>query len=160
MKSYLIRLPSLSHVFKRTQDRSNQLQLPFNTLLSDLYMLINLLNLLFPFVTNTFNTLGRYYLKQNHYYLEFYKRLSDHLKIIYDYIRLIVHRFVKEHKEIDIGQLKCFMKTLPEIELFCDKMEELLLNKYFKGKGPSPKIYFNEEEVAEIHYQIKKKENS
>lgn len=34
-------------------------------------------------------------------------------------------------------------------------MEEALLNKYFRGKGPSPKIYFKEEEIAEITYYLK-----
>lgn len=37
------------------------------------------------------------------------------------------------------------MKTVPEIEILCDKMEEALLNKYFKGRGPALKIYFKEE---------------
>ena len=37
-------------------------------------------------------------------------------------------------------------------------MEELLLNKYFKGRGPSPKIYFKEEEVAQITYHIRQSE--
>lgn len=30
------------------------------------------------------------------------------------------------------------------------------MNKYFKGRGPSTKIYFKEEEVAEIGYYIQK----
>ena len=44
------------------------------------------------------------------------------------------------------------MLTIPEIELICDKMEDLLLNKYFKGKPIKGKIYFKEEKVLEIKY--------
>jgi hypothetical protein len=46
------------------------------------------------------------------------------------------------------------MKTLPEIELLCDRMEEVMLNKYFRGKGPTQKIYFKVEEAEEITYYI------
>ena len=30
-----------------------------------------------------------------------------------------------------------------------------MLNKYFKGRGPTLKIYFREEQVEEISYSIK-----
>lgn len=39
------------------------------------------------------------------------------------------------------------MNTMPEIELTCDKIEDLLLNKYFKGKPIKGKIYLREEKV-------------
>lgn len=33
-----------------------------------------------------------------------------------------------------------------------------MLNKYFRGRGPSPKIYVKEEEVAEIAYYLKQRQ--
>lgn len=121
-KSYLLRLPSLSHVFERALQKSVQKDEAFSTLLSDLYVLINLLNLLFPFMTNAFNNIGRYYLKTNKYFHEFYKAVTEQLLVIYDYLRLIICRFISEHKNCPMENLKCFMETLPEIELLCDKM--------------------------------------
>lgn len=80
--------------------------------------------------------------------------------LIYNYLRGITSCFIKEHQSSPFEDLKCFIKTLPEIELLCDKMEELLLNKYFKGRGPSSKIYFQEEEIAEITFYIAHLEHS
>lgn len=36
------------------------------------------------------------------------------------------------------------MQTVSAIELYCDRVEEFTMNKYFKGKGPNKKIYFRE----------------
>jgi hypothetical protein len=51
--------------------------------------------------------------------------------------------------------LDCFLKTIPEIELYCDKIEEFMQNKYFKGKGAAKKIYFRYEEIDEMVYHLK-----
>ena len=44
------------------------------------------------------------------------------------------------------------MSVTPEIELYCDKAEEFIMNKYFKGKTLSNKIYLKEDVIQEISY--------
>lgn len=56
-------------------------------------------------------------------------------------MKLIIDQILLTYRELDVEQLKGFMKTMPEIELTCDKIEDLLLNKYFKGKSIKGKIY-------------------
>ena len=51
--------------------------------------------------------------------------------------------------------MRCFLKVLPEIELVCDKIEDLLSNKYLKGKRANVKLELKEELVAEIDYYIR-----
>ncbi len=72
--------------------------------------------------------------------------------MLYSYLKSIIDEIVGNYRRLDVGQLKCFMKTIPEIQLTCDKMEDLLLNKYFKGKPIKAKIYFKQEKVQEICY--------
>ena len=72
----------------------------------------------------------------------------------YEYIRFICSHIFHNFKAYELSDLQCFMKTLPEIELLCDRMEEVMLNKYFRGKGPAQKIYFKVEEAEEITYYI------
>lgn len=146
-------------VFYRALDKEARGELPLATMLSDLYLLINLINLLFPFLTNAVNTVGRYYLKTNLYFKEFYRSVNEHLLFSYEYIRFICLQVLKSYKAYTLSDLQCFMKTLPEIELLCDRMEEVMLNKYFRGKGPSQKIYFKVEEAEEINYYIKQQTN-
>lgn len=90
MKSYLVRLPSVGDVLRRALPRLAEKGKDFKRWLSDLYLLINLLGLLFPFLTNAFNTYGRYYLKPNSYFHEFYRVISEQLSTIYSYLRTIV----------------------------------------------------------------------
>ena len=40
------------------------------------------------------------------------------------------------------------------MELICDKIEDLLVNKYIKGKKVNAKIEFKEENVAELEYYL------
>lgn len=47
------------------------------------------------------------------------------------------------------------MRTLPEIELMCDKIEEILVNKHFKGSPPLIKLYLKEDRIQEICYYIR-----
>ncbi len=72
--------------------------------------------------------------------------------MVYSYMKMIIDEILVNYRGFDVAQLKCFMKTIPEIELTCDKMEDLLLNKYFKGKAIKAKTYFKEEKVQEICY--------
>ena len=72
--------------------------------------------------------------------------------MVYSYMKMIIDEILTNYRVFDVSQLKCFMKTIPEIELTCDKMEDLLLSKYFKGKAIKAKIYFKEEKVQEICY--------
>lgn len=123
MKSYLIKLPSVGDVLRRAaKPLEVQGSDSFRRWLSDLYLLINLLGLLFPYMTNAFNTFGRYYLKPGSYFAEFYRVISEQLLGIYVYLRLIVANFLKEHRRCSLEDLECFLKTLPEIELLCDKL--------------------------------------
>ena len=43
---------------------------------------------------------------------------------------------------------------MPELELLCDKIEDLLVNKYLKGKKINTKIEFKEERIAEVLYYL------
>ncbi len=115
MKSYLLRLSSLNGVLRRALVKTNEPQKGFSILLSDLYLLINLLSLLFPYLITTFNTIGRYYLQTNGYFFDFYNVISHQLLLIYNYLRSIVLFFIKEHAACPLDELKCFIKTLPEI---------------------------------------------
>lgn len=49
------------------------------------------------------------------------------------------------------------MSVTPEIELYCDKAEEFIMNKYFKGKTLSNKIYLKEDVIQEISYFLGEK---
>jgi hypothetical protein len=85
--------------------------------------------------------------------------LRNELMLAYKYMFFVTDVFVKRYRECDWTILDCFMKSLPEIELLCDRMEEFLMNKYFRGKGPSKKIYFPEEKIREICYYLKQSKN-
>jgi len=69
-KSYLMRLPSASEVFRHSVaiSKNNKENLNFRTMLNDLFLILNTNALLFPYVTTAINTIGRYYLKTNKYY--------------------------------------------------------------------------------------------
>jgi hypothetical protein len=84
-------------------------------MLSDLYLVINTLGVLFPSTTNAINTVGRYYLKTNPFYNEFYNVLRKHLVIAYSYMQVIVNTFVRDFQQCEIKELECFIQTLPEI---------------------------------------------
>lgn len=66
----------------------------------------------------------------------------------------LVSNFKSSYKNYGSCELECFMQTVSAIELYCDRVEEFTMNKYFKGKGPNKKIYFREEELGEISYYL------
>ena len=79
---------------------------------------------------------------KTHYFMEeFYSVLKDEVLLGYKYIEKIVKKFIIDYKECSLRSLEFFLSIIPEIELYCDKAEEFLMNKYFKGKGPTTKIY-------------------
>jgi hypothetical protein len=122
--------------------------------LSDLYRLMNVMGLLFPHLNSALNTIGRYYMKSSPYFLEFYRTLREELLLGYGYLRLLVDYFLANYTTIDALTLDCFMHSLPEIELLCDRVEEFLMNKYFKGRAPPRKIYFQQDKIDEIAYYL------
>lgn len=61
-----------------------------NTLLFDLFRLVNQINLILDALINTFNTLGRYYKKEKKVYRAMYKVLRNELGMLYDYMQKIV----------------------------------------------------------------------
>jgi hypothetical protein len=67
-KSYLIRLPSVSDIFRRALKIDKISSIEFNNYQSDLFRMMNLLALLFSSVNNILNTVGRYYLKEHPYF--------------------------------------------------------------------------------------------
>jgi hypothetical protein len=87
--------------------------IPLKTQLSDLFLVVNLLRLLFPFVTNAFCTIGRYYLKSNPYFKEFYKAVAVHLLFHYDYLRHLSSSLLRNFKDCELRDLDCFLRTLP-----------------------------------------------
>ena len=80
---------------------------------ADLFLTINLLNLLFPFLVNTVNTIGRYYLKTSSYFKDFYKTICEHLAEHYEYIRFISTHFIKNFSACENSVLSAFLKTIP-----------------------------------------------
>lgn len=68
--------------------------------------------------------------------------------MLYGYLKHLIDHIIEFYQQCDLVDLGCFIKTLPEIELVADKIEDFLMNKYFRGKGPSKKIYFNEEQIG------------
>jgi hypothetical protein len=65
----------------------------------------------------------------------------------YNYMKFICDRFLRLHKELDFLIIDTLYKIIPEIELLCDQMEEFMINKYFKAKSLSKKIYFKQEDI-------------
>lgn len=64
--SYLVKVPSITDLFIRALNCNNAQ--PLTTYLSDCFRIINQVNLLFPNLNNTINTIGRYYMTNNHYF--------------------------------------------------------------------------------------------
>lgn len=44
--------------------------------------------------------------------------------------------------------MDCFISVLPEIELITDRLEDFIMNKYFKGKSLGRKIGLKEEDIG------------
>ena len=64
----------------------------------------------------------------------------------------LTSQFLIGYRSMEAGKLECIVGSIPAIELLCDRVEEVLMNKYFKGKPPSRKIYFKEEDILEMKY--------
>lgn len=73
---------------------------------------------------------------------------------VYGYLRYLVGQIISQYRIYNPVDLRCFLKTIPEMELICDKIEDLLVNKYIKGKKVNAKIEFKEENVAELEYYL------
>jgi hypothetical protein len=41
--------------------------------------------------------------------------LNKELLMMYSYLKSIIDEIVGNYRRLDVGQLKCFMKTIPEI---------------------------------------------
>ena len=89
--------------------------------------------------------MGRYECQRKKEMCEFYKIISLELVNIYGYLRCMVKQIFEHYREYSRSDLRCFLKVLPEIEMVCDKIEDVLSNKYIKGKKPSSKLELKEE---------------
>ena len=49
---------------------------------------------------------------------------------------------MRQYRIYNPTDLKCFLRSLPELELTCDKVEDVVVNKYLKGKKNSCKVEF------------------
>jgi len=76
---------------------------------------MNILGLLFSHVNNLLNAVGRYYLKDNLYFSDFYVAIRNELLLGYKYMFFVIDVFIRRYKECDWTILDCFMKSLPEI---------------------------------------------
>ena len=121
--------------------------MPPNELLQSLFRLTNQLSLLFPNLSNVANTMGRYYLKTELSYLELYKSLRFLMLENYDILKNICDCILKDYQTYDLELVECFVNSINEMELVADKMEDFLMNKYFKGKHLHRKIYFKVEQI-------------
>ena len=89
--------------------------------------------------------MGRYEYQRKKEMCEFYKIISMELVNVYGYLRRMVKQIFEHYREYSRSDLRCFLKVLPEIEMVCDKIEDVLSNKYIKGKKPSSKLELKEE---------------
>lgn len=64
----------------------------------DLYLLLNQLSLLFPALPSSVNTFGRYYRSTSPYFSEFYKVIRTEILIVYNYMKRIVDRLMREYR--------------------------------------------------------------
>jgi hypothetical protein len=60
-------------------------------------------------------------------------------------MRHLIDDYMLHYEQHNINDAHCFFETIPEIELLVDKMDDFLVNKYFKGSAPSLNIYIKEE---------------
>ena len=89
--SYLARLPSVSEVLLRAKE-SNETKLSCETLLEDIYRLINQVKLISDVTNNVFNTVGRYYKEKIKIYKALFDVIWNEMMMIYDYLRRAIHR--------------------------------------------------------------------
>lgn len=146
LKSYLKRLPSCRDILMRINCTKNTMnKVNCYHMVSDLYRLLNVANLLFPGLTIGINIVGRYYKDKLHYFTYFFNAINEEIMQGYGYICSIFLLVKNKYKEINEESLQYLIDSLSIIELYCDKTEELFLNKYFKSKGLSKKISIKQE---------------
>lgn len=98
------------------------------------------MRVLFPAVTNAVNVVGRYQATKHLAMRELFVVMSGELVKLYSYIRYLCDQILRQYRVYNPKDLKCFLQSLPELELLCDKIEDLLVNKYLKGKKIAAKI--------------------
>lgn len=85
---------------------------------------------------------------------DFFAVLSAELVKVYNYIRYLCEQIMRQYRVYNPQELRCFIESLPELELLCDRVEDLLVNKYLKGSKINYKLEFREERVVELQYYL------
>jgi hypothetical protein len=66
--AYLAKMPSLVEVYHRALSCKSEEKEFFKIIQTDFFLLLNQLSLLFPFLNNSMNSIGRYYKHSNPYF--------------------------------------------------------------------------------------------
>ena len=98
--------------------------------------------------------IGRYQAEKHSGFREFYRTLSSELVDLYSYLYYLISKVMNNYKLCSRAELTCFLQVIPEMETVCDRMEDLLVNKYTKGKKIRQKVEFTEEVVAEMSFHL------
>lgn len=72
----------------------------------------------------------------------------------YSAMKKVVDELVGNYRLKQLEVVRCFVASVPEIELLCDQMENFITNKYYKGNNPNKKVYFKVEALQEIEHYI------
>ena len=150
--AYLIKMPSLADIYQMAFAHNYSAALTEHLLL--IFRSIHQLRLLFPCVTKAVNVVGRYQADKHSGFREFYRILSSELVDVYSYLYYLINKVMSNYRLCSKADLRCFLKVIPEMETICDRTEDLLVNKYMKGKKVRQKVEFTEEVVAEISFYL------
>lgn len=122
--------------------------------LTHLFRLTNTVMIIFPAFTQTVNTIGRYKSEEFPTMKEMFYNFSGEIVKVYEYIKYLTDQIFVNYREHSLNDLQCFIDYLPELELLCDRIEDLIVNKYLRGKKIKVKIDFKEEKIAELQYYL------
>ena len=150
--AYLIKMPSLADIYQMAF--THNYSAPLADHLLHIFRSIHQLRLLFPFVTKAVNVIGRYQTEKHSGFREFYRILSSELVNLYSYLYYLISKVMNNYKLCSRVDLVCFLQVIPEMETVCDRTEDLLVNKYMKGKKIRQKVEFTEEVVAEMSFHL------
>ena len=142
----------MSDIYSTVQKKPYETAPDFH--LTHIFRIINQCRTLFPFITKAVNVVGRYQSIKHSEFRELYRIISAELVILYSYLNFLTEQIMHQYKAYNPIDLKCFLDSIPEMETICDRIEDLLVNKYLRGKKVSSKIEFKEESVAELKYYL------
>jgi hypothetical protein len=149
--TYLGRMSSLGDIYQRALGYKTMI-IGETTMQTDLFRLINAYSMLVPTFCQVTSTVGRYFKEDYPCYQNLYKIMRGELGMGYNYLKYISNHFLTSYQQIDPSLVTYFTDMIKDIELLCDQLEDLFLNKYFKSEKMGKRLYFKEEDVQELRY--------